>query len=83
MSMIVLTVALMVAAVVMLALAPGMLVNMIFNRFVDHPDGFITASLTDMTTWMVSAAFWVVMYVKGKERLERLILYVHQKQRTM
>lgn len=83
MGMILLTVMLAIAAVVMLALAPGMLLNLILDRFSDHPDGFITASLTDTTTWIVSAAFWGVMYVKGKERLERLVLYLQQKQRTL
>ena len=60
-----------IAIVLILLLAPGMLVNLMLDRFIDSPDGFIGASIRDKPTWIVSAVFWFVVIVWGTRRYQR------------
>lgn len=62
-----------IAIILILLLAPGMLVNLMLDRFVDSPDGFIGASIKDKATWIVSAVFWFVVTVWGTRRYQRYI----------
>ena len=58
-----------IVMVIILALAPGMLMNLIFDRLSDAPEGFIMASMGDKPTWYVSIFFWVCVYTWGRERI--------------
>lgn len=64
-----------IAIVVILLLAPGMLVNLLLDRFADSPDGFIGASVKDEATWIVSMVFWTGLVVWGRRRYKRYIAH--------
>lgn len=59
--------------ILILILAPGMLLNLMLDRFADTPDGFIKSSINDEMTWIVSAVFWFVVIVWGTRRYKRYI----------
>lgn len=71
-----------IAMVIILALAPGMLVNLMLDRFADAPDGFIMASMSDKPTWYVSIFFWTCVYVWGRERIQRWRAHQQQPQQN-
>ena len=49
------------AAVVLLILSPGIVVNLIMGRFKNDPQGFLWASVLDAQTWIVSLSVWVFL----------------------
>lgn len=80
---ILMAVVLAVAVIVMMLLAPGMLINLIFDRFAEHPDGFVMASMQDYFTWVASLSFWGAVYIKGKERVDRFVVHVQRLQQQL
>lgn len=76
MSIIIAVVFTVIVLTLLLVLAPGMLVNMLFDRFSDDQDGFIVASMKDSFTWIFSGGFWALMYTLGKQRIERYVQHL-------
>lgn len=62
----------MVVLALILVLAPGMLVNLLLDRFAETPEGFIKASIGDELTWGISLFFWLCVASWGYDRVQKL-----------
>lgn len=65
---------------VILVLAPGMIVNLMLDRFAEDPQGFIEASIGDKLTWGVSLFFWACVGSWGYDRVQKLKALQQQQQ---
>lgn len=57
-------------AFLLLMLAPGMMVNLLIDRFTDDPDQFLVRSFGDKPTWLISALFWLGVGAWGYRRVK-------------
>ena len=58
---ILLAVVIMFLVMLIALLAPGIALNLLIRRFADHPDGLLSASLSDAFTWIFSIVFWIAL----------------------
>ena len=66
---------LIVCAITLVFISPGLILNLATARFRGHPDGFFWASVHDFPTWLFSSFFWICIVLLRYRIKRRLSLW--------